>query len=243
VTAETKGVSLLRVGHPFMQALESLVRSDDRGAAFAMWRYVPGWRDAPQPLLRFDFVIEADVFRGRAERVAVSTAVLRRRADAAFPVRYFTIWLTSDLEEVTQAEWLALLSRPYSKWPRPDGGRDFNLRPERWDRAAQLVAMGDWSELCVKARKEAEKLIRNQAVFRTECQRYSSRVLDSAATIANAFSSRKARLSGAVREAEERTAEMEAKLAEALAAGIQDPAMRVDSAGVVIISGDPLETE
>ncbi len=38
-------------------------------------------------------------------------------------------------------------------------------------------------------------------------------------------------------------AEMEAKLAEALVAGIQNPAMRVDSAGVVVISGEPLEHE
>jgi ATP-dependent helicase HepA len=193
--------------------------------------------------LRFDFVIEADVFRGRVERVSVSAAALRRRADEAFPVRYCTIWLTSDLEEVTTAELLTLLSQPYSKWPRPDGGRDVNLRSERWDRAVGRVAMGDWSELCGKARKEAEKLIRNRTEFRTECDRYASRVRDSAATIANAFSSRKARLSGAVQQAEERMAKMEAELAEALVAGIQDPRMRVDSAGVVVISGEPLESE
>ena len=241
VAAETRGVGLLRVGHPFMQALESLVRSDDRGMAFAMWRYVPGWRDAAQPILRFDFVIEADVYAGKAERVPVSSDVLRRRADAAFPVRYRTVWLTSDLEAVTEPQLLTLLSQPYSKWSRADGGRDFNLRSERWDRAAQLISVGDWSELCVKARRAAEGLIRNGADFRSQCDRYALRVRDSAATIANAFSSRKARLSGAVRQAEERMAEMEAKLAEALVAGIQNPAMRVDSAGVVVISGERLE--
>ena len=243
VTAETKGISLLRVGHPFMQALESLVRSDDRGMAFAMWRYVPEWRDAAQPILRFDFVIEADVYAGKADRVPVSSSVLRRRADAAFPVRYRTVWLTSDLEEVTEPQLLTLLSQPYSKWSRADGGRDFNLRSERWDRAAQLVSIGDWSEMCVKARRAAEVLIRNGADFRSQCDRYALRVRDSAATIANAFSSRKARLSGAVRQAEERMAEMEAKLAEALIVGIQHPAMRVDSAGVVVISGESLESE
>jgi len=243
VTAETRGVSLLRVGHPFMQALESLVRSDDRGMAFAMWRYVPGWRDAAQPILRFDFVIEADVYAGKADRVPVSSDVLRQRADAAFPVRYRTVWLTSDLEAVTEPQLLTLLSQPYSKWSRADGGRDFNLRSERWDRAAQLISVGDWSELCVKARRAAEGLIRNGAEFRSQCDRYALRVRDSAATIANAFSSREARLSGAVRQAEERMAEMEAKLAEALVAGIQNPAMRVDSAGVVVISGERLEHE
>ena len=243
VTAETKGVSLLRVGHPFLQALESLVRSDDRGMAFAMWRYVPEWRDAAQPILRFDFVIEADVYAGKADRVPVSSAVLRRRADASFPVRYRTVWLTTDLEEVTEPQLLTLLSQPYSKWSRSDGGRDFNLRSERWDRAAQLVSIGDWSELCVKARSRAEGLIRNGAEFRMQCYRHASRVRDSAATTANAFSSRKARLPDAVRQSEERMEEMEAKLAEALIDGIQHPAMRVDSAGVVVISGESLESE
>jgi hypothetical protein len=95
----------------------------------------------------------------------------------------------------------------------------------------------------VKARKEAERLIRNRAEFRIECDRYLSRVRDAASAIANSFSSRKATLSGAVRQAEERMAEVEADLAEALAAGIQDPAMRVDSAGVVFIAGEPLESE
>jgi ATP-dependent helicase HepA len=243
VTAETRSVSLLRIGHPFMQALESLVRSDDRGMAFAMWRYVPGWRDAAQPILRFDFVIEADVYAGKADRFPVSSDVLRRRADAAFPVRYRTVWLTSDLEAVTEPQLLTLLLQPYSKWLRADGGRDFNLRSERWDRAAQLVSIGDWSELCVKARGAAEGLIRNGAEFRSQCDRYASRVRDSAATIANGFLSRKARLSAAVRQAEGRMEEMEAKLAEALIVGIQHPAMRVDSAGVVVISGEPLESE
>src|SRR5207253_1571335 len=144
---------------------------------------------------------------------------------------------------VTEPQLLTLLSQPYSKWSRSDGGRDFNLRSERWDRAAQLISIGDWSELCVKARKAAESRIRNAAKFRSQCDRYALRVRDSAATIANAFSSRKARLAGAVRQAEERMAEMEAKLAEALVAGIQHPAMRVDSAGVVVISGEPLESE
>jgi ATP-dependent helicase HepA len=173
----------------------------------------------------------------------VSNAVLRRRADAAFPVCYRTVWLTSDLEEVTEPELLHILSQPYSKWPRPDGGRDLNLRSQRWDRAAQLVPIGDWSDLCFKARKAAESLIRNGAEFRTQCDRYASRVRDSSATIGNAFSSRQARLSGAVRQAEERMAQMEAELADALVAGIEEPAMRVDSAGVVVISGEPLETE
>jgi len=242
-TAETKRVSLLRVGHPFMQSLEALIRSDDRGTAFAMWRHVPGWPDAAQPMFRFDFVIEADIRAFNPDLVAVSGAALRRRADEAFPVNYRTIWLTSDLEEVNDPKLLAALSQPYSKWVRTDGGRDLNLRSERWERVALLLSIGDWSELCLRARKSAENKLRNGIELRSNCERYAARVHDYAANIANALSSRVAGLSGAVRRAEDRMAKMEAMLAEGLIAGIQNPVMRVDSAGVIVISGVPLELE
>jgi hypothetical protein len=38
-------------------------------------------------------------------------------------------------------------------------------------------------------------------------------------------------------------AEAESRLAEALEASIKNPAIRVDSAGVVVLSGTPLEKE
>lgn len=241
--AETKHVSLLRVGHPFLRSLETLIRSDDRGTAFAMWRHIPGWSDAAQPMFRFDFVIEADIHAFNPDLVSVSGAALRRRADEAFPVSYRTVWLTSDLEEVTDPKLLDVLSWPYSKRPRTDGGCDLNLRPERWQLAVPRLSIGDWSELCTKARKSAENKLRNGVELRSNCEHYAARVRDSAANIANAFSSRTARLSGAVRCAEERMAKMEATLAEGLIASIQNPAMRVDSAGVIVISGVPLEVE
>src|SRR5262249_32441534 len=37
--AEAEKVELLRVGHPFLDALQSEIRCDDRGTAFALWRY------------------------------------------------------------------------------------------------------------------------------------------------------------------------------------------------------------
>lgn len=243
VTAETKHVSLLRVGHPFMQSLEALIRSDDRGAAFAMWRYVPGWLDAAQPIFRFDFVIEADIHAFNPDLVAISETALRRRADDAFPPSYRTVWLTSDLEEVKDPKLLDVLSQPYSKWPRTDGGRDLNLRSERWERAVPRLPIGDWSELCTKARKSAEEKLRDGVELRSNCERYAARVRYSAVNIANAFSSRIARLSGPVRRAEEQMARMEATLVEGLITGIQNPAMRVDSAGIIVISGVPLEVE
>ena len=95
-----------------------------------------------------------------------------------------------------------------------------------------------------KSTKNRPKIkLRNGVELRSNCERHAVRVRESAANIANAFSSRIARLSGAVRRAEERMAKMEETLAECLIAGLQNPVMRVDSAGVIVISGVPLEGE
>jgi hypothetical protein len=244
-TAETKQVALLRVGHPFITALEALVRSDDRGTAFAFWRYTPAWTGVAQAIFRFDFVIEANLnaFDSISKSMALAKPALRRRADEFFPVSYRTVWLTSDLDDVRDPDLLAILVRPYTKFPRDDGGYDVNLRFERWERAATLLPLGDWSELCSRARQAAERKIRNAPEFRLRCDQHASGVRESSVAIANALSSRIARLSGAARKAEEQMAEAESRLAEALIAGIKNPAIRVDSAGVIVLSGAPLERE
>lgn len=244
-TAETKQISLLRVGHPFITALEALVRSDDRGTAFAFWRYTPTWAFPVQAVFRFDFVIEGDLraFDSISQSMTLAMPSLRRRADAAFPVAYRTIWLTSDLDQVQEPEMLAILRRPYTKFSTADGGHDRNLRLERWDCASAQLPLGDWAELCGRARQTAERMIRNSAEFQSSCEQHASRVHDTSVATANALSSRIARLSGAAREAEKQVAETESKLAEALKAAIKNPVVRVDSAGVVILSGTPLEKE
>ena len=62
--SEKHRLPLLRVGHPFMEALEVSVRNDDRGRAFAMWRFIPSGRE-PILFFRLDFLIEADLVQRR----------------------------------------------------------------------------------------------------------------------------------------------------------------------------------
>jgi ATP-dependent helicase HepA len=242
VVAETAHVELLRVGHPFVESLQALVRSDDRGAAFAVWRYLPNSVPTPCVFLRFDFVIEATPSHASeaGDPHITSTQALRRRADEAFPAHYRTVWLTSDLEEITDPKLLKILSLPYSKRLRADGSKDVNLRPERWDLAATLVSFGGWSDLCAKGRQTGERIIRNDPAFQRLCEARAARTRAAAAVIENAFSSRIARLSGVARESEKQAAELESRLNEGIAAGIEDPTMRVDSAGVVVLSSTML---
>ncbi len=241
--SEKAGIGLLRVGHPFVDGMEALVRADDRGAAFAMWRHVPGgWDGPPRLFFRFDFLIETDVAKALTalSSVQASPEALRRRADEAFPVEYRTLWLDSDLNEVGDPRLMGHLELPYSKAGRSDGGTDVNLRLERWDAVDVLVPVGDWDDLCRRARRKAEDLLRANPGFRERCRAHAQRVRDAASSAEGELQSRIARLPGATRAAEQRVAEVERRLADGIAGGIETPSVRVECAGAVYLSYSPL---
>ena len=241
--AEEKHVGLLRVGHPFMNAIETLIRVDDRGSAFAMWRHIPRWSsELSRWFFRFDFFIEADTSRAQTllENRLASPEALRRRADTTFPVCYRTIYLDSDFVEVRDPKTITYLEMPFSKNPRPDGGCDVNLRLDRWADADRQVPVGDWGELCQQARKKAEALLRARPEF-TETHKKCARVVrENAIATDHQLQSRISRLNGSVRNSEESAANLERQLAEALAEGIETPTVRVDSVGALCLSAEPL---
>jgi ATP-dependent helicase HepA len=240
--AETKRVELLRVGHPFVDALEVLVRSDDRGTAFAMWRCVPGINSSPRVYFRFDFVVEVHLADLRSDfGGGISLESLRRRADAAFPVQYRTVWLDGDLETVEDRTVLSVLELPYSSKPRPDGGVDTNLRSERWDRVDALVPITDWTDICRRARDFGERRIRDDPKFVELCGRYAALTLSQAADAEEALKSRLAHVSGAAGSSERQMASLEARVSEVLIAGILAPSLRVDAAGAVFLGATRME--
>jgi ATP-dependent helicase HepA len=240
--SETRHVGLLRIGHPFVDAMEALVRSDDRGAAFAMWRYVPRSVRVPRLYLRFNFVIEADL-SALPDSFAqhVSMASLRRRIDQAFPLQYRTLWLNGDLEVVKNPRALEVLQRPYRKDRQQDGSYDLNLRHERWLAVDRSVPVPDWGDLCRRGRRAAEAFLTKDSSLVDTCRRHAAVTLEAATRVDEALKSRIARLSGASRVAEERAARIEMEVGRGLAKGIERPSFRVDSAGAVFLASQPLD--
>jgi ATP-dependent helicase HepA len=238
--AERAHVGLMRVGHPVVTSLEALVRADDRGMAYAMWRQTPKFTQEPQLFIRFDFVIEADIRQALSTMGdEVSVQAIKRRADNAFPVLYHTVWLDRDLAEVRDEILLRVLHEPYNAEPI-GGRRDTNVRRDRWEHVDCILGLDDWEGLCRRARSRAEQSIRGSAAFAERCRIYAERVRESAAQVAEVLESRCSRLKGAVREAEDRIASYEARLSEMLVMGIEAPTLRIDSAGAVILAHDPL---
>src|SRR5439155_15707727 len=105
---------------------------------------------------------------------------------------------------------------------RRDGGRDVNLRLERWESVDALAPVGDWGDLCVRGRRTAERLLRGEQGFQARCRQHAKRPRDAAALVDDALRSRIARFAGALRASEESTANLERRLSEAIASGIEE---------------------
>lgn len=242
-TAQSEGVELLRVGHPFLDSVEAHVREDDRGTAFALWRHLPSL-NATKVFFRFDFLMEADV-RGAETLIAAdhSASALRRRGDYGLPVEYRTVWLNSDLKPIRNDRLIEALQRPYSKIRRADGSADVHLRHDRWPSVDVLPELLYWDELCFRARREAERILRESADFETYCVGRAADYRAASALAQERLQSRISRLAGAAREAELLVARFEEALAVELAAGIESPSLRADSAGAVVLSNVRLEVQ
>jgi len=231
-TAIHRVCGLARLGNPVIESILAHISWDDRGTGFAMWRMV-GDLDLPSPRMffRLDFIIEADV-GGEG-----NSPVTGRLADAAFPPIVETIWIDQELEAADD-ECLFELARPYRK---PD---DTNLTPGLWPEAIARTGCGNWSDLCDSVRGVAERLL---------TEKHDLQAL--ASSRANAFTAARAMAKEQLlsrldampqtlapeRAALEREIEQARSLTRRLASGVQYPRIRLDSAGVVVLSCSPLE--
>ncbi len=245
VAVEQMGAALVRVGNPMLDALEQFVRKDDRGSAFAYWRCVPGLHATPEVYFRFDFFIEATPLSVTAvpdsSVLGADATALQRRADAAFPVQYRTLWLDSDLQPASDSALLMTLRQPYSRQSRTDGSFDRNLNPTRWRHAAEVINLTDWEGRCERARVEAERRLRASMRFTEACSASVSRYEAALTERAAMFDSRIGRLSGSLRIAELQIFELEEAFDFAVMAAVKKPNIRVDSVGIVVLSSAPLE--
>ena len=239
--AEKHQLPLLRVGHPFMEALEVSVRNDDRGRAFAMWRYMPSDRE-PTLFFKLDFLIEADLGPATPliSEFGMAAASLRRRLDEVFPPLYRSVWLTADLEVIGDQALVRTLALPYSRDARIAGGFDRNLRGERWEEALKRIEITDWADIVFRARNAGFDAIRRNRGLLSFCS-------ERAATFREAYvfyrqlDFRDFRLSGHQRVAEQAMADREGAINELVRDGISIPKITLDCIGAIVLAGTPLE--
>lgn len=242
--AESDGASLLRVGHPFVESVEQMVRSDGRGTAWVLWRVHPELAaQIPELYLGFQFVIEPDhrAALSVASELPISASAIARRAERVLPRRVVKVWSKADGSIVTDPKLLPALDRPYQS--RKLGGPDVHVRTDRWQLVDQRAPSPDWEERCLRVRRAAERHLTTQRSFIDACEQAANDVRRQLALLEATMRTRLGRLQGAARASEEKFLELEQRVSDAIVDAVRRPRVSVDSCGAIFLSRDRLGEE
>jgi len=163
--------AILRVGHPLIEGLERLLRSDDRGRTFAFDATDGAGEVAAY--FRFDFLLTPDADD--------ESAVMRRRLDEVMPPDYFSFWLSADGGVVT-GRLESDLTRIVTVGEAP------TVRSERWEQLLARLPF-DWPETVQERNDQAHDVAKtltdagNSGGWQGWVGRALDRIDDSAAAV------------------------------------------------------------
>lgn len=224
-------IQLLRVGSPLYVAAEKHLRWEDRGTAFATWRREPAIGDATWFAFKLCYQIEGQLPDGvnPEERIA-----LQARIDGYLPPWVETLYVGSDLKPITDVGMLDILGRPYKAGNMTSG--DLNIG-SRHELLQQVIDSALFNRLCHTVRDESEDWLLKQEKFCATVREAASRGKIDLERRLRRFKMRQAVLKG--ERAEEAGLAREVELNQLLVEGLGTPKIRLDSIGVIVVSGQP----
>lgn len=243
VAVHRLGTEVYRYGAPLIDAVADFLWHDDRGRAFGMWRWIPGWSQPERPAYRFDYHVEADaeawasvLYAGGAQ---VDAGALQRRADAVLPPVIVSLWLDAQGRLIEDDDLLAALERPYRKPSGPDTpeGGDFSLNQQRIRWAYDLVPSNRWKDVWRAVEEAAEGMVMSHPTVVHSIERGGAHARLLWESCLHQLGLRAARAADNERDALDDEIAFERALAEAIQTGIAKPQPRLDSTGLVIVSG------
>jgi len=258
MTGVRRGIRLFRYGSEFIEAVKAFSDSDDRGRSYAMWRQVfqtfPLF-NAFQPneirlCFRFDFLIETRLDDALLVLVnehqpsnTSAQSILARRGDALFGPTVIQAWLDEEGAELPDDFVTTCLLPGYVKKPHPDNTYiDKNLEaPElRKFQQWQPDIFENWNLRCGRMRDQALAIV----LARPELQEKIRRALAKAEAEEDIryaqLQTRIQSLQGIEQQVEEQQFLREQAINQALHRGISSPSIKVDVAGVVFLSRQPV---
>jgi ATP-dependent helicase HepA len=236
--------SLFRIGHPFLNSLYDYFRWDDRGRTYAIWRQSETWNalgGEDRLFFRFEFVVEADVQTESASaNDAGRQAALQRRADALFAPRFETVVTDRNGVEVANEKLEEIVkAKPHRV---QDGGMDTNVKGDRLHLLDRFIDPLDWGDHCQNAREAAEEAFVNREDLVQQCLKAQERAEKDSQERIQRLRLRAAKeySVGDQEEAYRNQLQREEHVADVLQRGIEEPSIRLDSVGVIIISGSKI---
>jgi ATP-dependent helicase HepA len=249
-TAVSRGVRPLRYGTEFIESIRSFSELDVRGRSYAMWRQFFG-QFQPNKILtcfRFDFLVgtcldEAQAVLAQAGYSANESAQssLARRGDMLFHPHFVQVWLDEEGDELPQEFIERYLTPPYAK-AGGDGYIDKNLDISYLTAFKEMVPdiFTNWNVRCERMRDRATVTVKSRSEFLNRQKDALGRALAEAEIRYAQLHTRIQSLDGNEASAETAQLALEQNLNEALRRGISSPLIKVDVAGVVFLTSDPV---
>ena len=240
----------LRYGTEFVESIRSFSELDVRGRSYAMWRQVFG---EFQPMeirtcLRFDFLVETYLDEAlallvqeqhRANEAAHSS--LARRGDTLFRPTVIQVWLDEEGDEFPEEFVERYLAPRYAK-EGGDGYIDKNMDIsylaafKRWSPDFLM----NWAERCERMRDKAKAIVKSRPELLERQKDSLGRALAEDEIRYAQLCTRIQSLDGMEARAEAEQLALERSLNEALHRGISSPSIKVDVAGVVFLTSEPV---
>lgn len=252
LAVKRRDTHLYRYGDPLIDAVSDFLWHDDRGRAFGMWRWLPDWGYGERIGYRFDYAVEAQPLDHEAERdlrrqvwnrvKGADRSMLMHRADSLFPPQIFTVWVDERGQQIKDSRLLEVLQEPYAKPQSKPSGGDYSLNRSRIEAVYKYVSAAQWSKQWQDAEAAAAKHVQSLPDVQDAVASGRQRAHSDSAKRVKQLKLRAARAGGMERAALESEVAFEVAAGRALTAAIDAPTLRLDSTGLVIVSGEELKT-
>ena len=240
---QNSDINLYRIGEEFLESLASYIHWDDRGQAFALWRFDKSWDNSQGKEwfgFRFNYIIEANLTYLKDD---TKYHILKRRADGLFPPIVESIFVDAvePMSVVQNEELLIILQRPY----KGKGGiqyRDYNLAKTRLSIIDSFVEANKWQDFCYQARQTSLELLQERPDFLELCEKQAKIAEDK---LNKRVEQLQLRLNQLLENKERSNSELaeeietETDLIQLIVEGIRHPSIRLDSVGFIVVSGCP----
>lgn len=252
VAIEHADTHLYRYGDPFIEAVSDFLWHDDRGRAFGMWRWLPNWAYGEQIAYRFDYALEAKPQDDESQELRSNKSTLddtaarntlMHRADGLFSPLIVTVWVDECGRQLTDSNLLAALQEPYAKPVDKPSGGDFSLNRSRIEAAYKYVPATEWSQRWHAAEDAAVNLVWDLHEVRDTIATGLRQAQSDSAKRVKQLKMRAVRAAGNERAALNIEITLEEAAGQSLIAAIKTPTFRLDSTGIVIVSGEELQMD
>jgi len=249
-TAVKQRVRPLRYGAEFVESIRSFSELDVRGRSYAMWRQVFGAENFKEiwACFCFNFLIETHLDEAQSVLAqeglasnALAHSALSRRGDAVFRPTFLQIWLDEEGDELPQEFIERYLTPKYSREGNEDYlDKNLDIRYLNAFKKWSPDFLENWNERCGRLRDRAKIIVKSSSALLVRQKNSLERAMAEDEIRYAQLRTRIQSVGGREANSEVAQLSLERSLNEALHHGISNPSIKVDVAGVVFLTSEPV---